>query len=229
VKTLKYVFLLIGSVMLFGSFKLYSDTASFLEIASKAEGSIIELIEVRSDDSVTYKPVFEFTTTKGETFEITSSSSSNPPSYFIGEAVEVLYEDVSPRDAKINGYFSLWGFTTILGALGAIFLIVGFGIIAYGSIKLKKVSELKENGVAILAKYQSVQLNKSLKVNGQSPYQIHAQWTNPSTSKVHIFKSDNIWFDPSEFIDRDQMTVLIEKDNPKKYYVDITFLPEIAG
>jgi hypothetical protein len=59
-------------------------------------------------------------------------------------------------------------------------------------------------------------------------YRICAQWTNPVTSEIHIFNSENIWFDPADHINTDEVTVLIERDNPKKYYVDISFLPKVA-
>lgn len=46
---------------------------------------------------------------------------------------------------------------------------------------------------------------------------------------MHVFVSDCIWFDPTDHIDTDELTVLIDKDSPKKYYVDISFLPEVAS
>lgn len=225
-KFYKYVFLVIGAGMLFGSFNFYTNTKSFINVAAITEGEIIELIEVNSSDSTTYKPVFEFSTTNGNVYRVTSSTSTSPPSYFVGEIVDVLYKENSPREAKINGYFSLWGTSIIMGFIGIIFFSIGFGPIAYSYIKGKKNTQLKNTGLKVLATYQGVKLNESFKVNGRSPYKIHAQWVNPSTSNEHLFKSANIWFDPSEFIQGNEITVYIEQDNPKKYYVDITFLPK---
>lgn len=77
----------------------------------------------------------------------------------------------------------------------------------------------------IKAKVKSVEINRSLEVNGRNPYQIYAQWKDPTRSKLYIFKSENIWSGPTGHISADEITVLIEKDNPKKYHVDISFLP----
>ena len=88
---------------------------------------------------------------------------------------------------------------------------------------------MKRSGTPIKAKYESVEINRSLKVNGKRPYKIHAQWLNPETDEVHIFDSDNIWFDPTDYITDDEITVLIDKKNPKRYFVDTSFLPRMAS
>ena len=228
-KHVKYFFLLVGTIMLLGSFNFYSKTQDFLEVAITTKGYIIKLIEVNSSDPITYKHVFEFSTKNGESINITSSSSSNPPSYSVGEAVEVLYVEASPSEAKINSFFSLWAIPIILGVLGSVFFIISSWKITYSNIKEKRIRRLKETGLSILASYQSVELNRSLEINERNPYQIHTQWINPTTSKVHIFKSENIWFNPSEYIVSDHLTVYVDQDNLKKYYVDITFLPGLAN
>ena len=64
--------------------------------------------------------------------------------------------------------------------------------------------------------------------NTTNPYLIYVQWKKPMTSKLHVFKSENIWFDPTDHINTDEITVLIESNNPKKYYVDTSFLPKLA-
>lgn len=229
VSILKYVFTAIGLGLLVGTFFSYKSTQDFLGSALATEGTVIELVRSRSSDSVTYKPVVRFMTRDGSLIEFMSSSGSNPPSYYEGERVEVLYQEFSPQQAKINGFFSLWGLSLILGILGAVFALVGLSIILFGKLKGRKIKYLKENGISVNARFTGVEINSSLEVNGRNPYRISAQWKNPATSELHIFNSENIWFDPSDHIDRDELTVLIEKDNPKKYHVDTSFLPKVAS
>ena len=157
---------------------------------------MIDLQQSRSSDSITYAPVVEFQTKNGSRIEFISSTSSNPPSYSRGETVEVLYNESSPEKARINGFFSLWGGALIVGLIGLVFFLIGFLIILFGTLKSKNIKKLKESGTRISAEFQSVQQNTSLTVNGRHPFQILAQWQNPSTSKIHIFNSDNLWFDP---------------------------------
>ena len=229
VKRIKYVFTTIGLAMLMGAFFMYSNTESFLSEASIAEGTVIQLVQSSSSGSSTYMPVVEFKTQDGKLVEFTSSVGSNPPSYTQGEIVEVYYQESSLEDTKINGFFSLWLGTTIVGGIGAVFFIIGFLIILVIALKDRKVKHLKKNGVTVEAKFQSVEINGSLEVNGRNPYQILAQWKDPSTSELYVFMSENLWFDPTDHIEKDEITVLIDKENPKKYHVDTSFLPKVAN
>lgn len=229
ISIVKYTFTVVGLGMLVGAFFLFTNTQAFLKSALTADGTVVELVRSRSSDSDTYRPVVKFLTQDGSTIEFTSSSGSNPPSYSRGEIVEILYQETFPERAKVNGFFSLWGAPTILGGLGSVFFLVGFSIILLGSLKGKKIEYLRKNGIPIKAKFQNVEINGSLEVNGRNPYKICAQWKTPTTSEIHLFSSENIWFDPTEHINTDEITVLIERDNPKKYHVDISFLPKIAS
>ncbi|MBI1732446.1 MAG: DUF3592 domain-containing protein [Gammaproteobacteria bacterium] len=189
---------------------------------------MVELIRSRSDGSDTYKPVVNFVDQNGKTIEFTSSTSSNPPSYSVEEKVGVWYDPAKPEHAEIDGYFSLWGITTIFGGLGAIFFLVGAGIIFGTAFKGRRDESLRMRGTPIETDLQSVQLNTSLAVNGKHPYKVLTQWFNPFTSEVHVFESDNVWFDPASYVKDRKITVFIENDNPKKYLVDLSFLPKLA-
>ncbi|MCP3941121.1 MAG: DUF3592 domain-containing protein [Desulfobacteraceae bacterium] len=229
ISIVKYAFIVIGFSMLVGTFYSYKNTQDFLKDVLTTEGTVVELVHSRSSNSTIYRPVVEFKTQGGTIVEFASSSGSNPPSYSKGEMVEVLYQQSAPDHAQINDFFSLWGASIILGGMGSIFFLMGFLIILFGSLKNKKKEYLRKNGIPINAKFQSVEINDSLSMNGRNPYQICAQWKNPSTSEIHLFNSENIWFDPTDHINNDEIIVLIEKDNPKKYYVDTSFLPKVAG
>ncbi len=227
ISKLKYIFTVVGFGMIVGAFFLFTNTQDFLKNAQTTDGMVVDL--VRSSDSDTYRPVVEFTTRDGSVIEFTSSTGTNPPSFSEGEMVGIFYQESSPEQAKIDSFFSLWGGTVILGGLGSVFFLIGMSILLFGRLKGKKIAYLRKNGIPIKAKFQSVDVNGSLEVNGRNPYQIRAQWKNPSTSELHIFHSENIWFDPTDHINTDEVTVLIERNNPKKYYVDISFLPKVAS
>ena len=224
----KYAMTAIGLGMLIGAYFLFTNTQDFLKSSLTTTGTVTELIRSKSNDSTTYRPVVEFKTPAGKLIEFTSSSGSNPPSYSRGEVVEVYYDESSPEKAKINGFFTLWGGVTILGLLGLIFFSVGASILVISRKRNNNIEHLKVKGSPIKAKFQSVEINSSYAVNRRNPYQIYAQWKNPMTSELHIFKSENIWFDPTDHINNDEITVLIDRNNPKKYHMDISFLPEVA-
>ena len=87
---------------------------------------------------------------------------------------------------------------------------------------------LQASGRRIEADYEGVELNTSLTVGGRNPFRVLAQWQDPMTSQIHLFHSENLWFDPQKYIERRTLTVYIDPNNPKKYYVDVSFLPKLA-
>ncbi len=233
ISIVKYVFLLVGCGLLIGAVFLFKDTQSFLKIAARTDGKVVDLVAFESTDtddnrrSVTYAPVVEFLTKEGEKITFTSSTRSYPPSYSRREAVEIFYLPSNPEKAKINDFFSLWGIAVVFAGLGIVFFLTGTGIIFFIWRKKRSDENLKLYGTKIQAKFMSVEINSSLQVNGRSPWRILAQWQNPATSKVHVFNSNNLWFDPTDFIDGASITVFINRKNLKKYYVDTSFLPEM--
>lgn len=221
-------FLLPGIGMLAATLFTYKNTNTFLKEAIRAEGTVIELIQSRSDDSMAYYPVVVFASQDGKEIEFTSPSGSNPPSYSTGQTVEILYLPTEPQKAEINSFFSLWGLTAILGGMGSIFSAVGAGMFVVPRLKEGEEKRLKQEGTPIETDFKSVEANTAYSVNGRYPFKVITQWQNPSTTEIHVFESNNLWYDPTDFMTRKQITVFIERDNPKKYFVDLSFLPNLA-
>ncbi|MFK8332309.1 DUF3592 domain-containing protein [Pseudomonas sp. BJa5] len=226
---IKYVFSTIGVLSLLGAAAAYKSSSDFLDEAVPASGKVVALVKSRSSDSVSFYPVIQFLDEEGRSFEFRSNAGSNPPTFLVGEEVRVLYAAEHPEDAKVDAFFALWGVSLVLAVIGGPFLFIGMLMVTIGRLRTRKHAYLQKNGVAIEAKFQSVERNFRLSVNGRNPYLIMCQWLNPQTSQVHMFQSENIWFDPSLYIKDESIRVLIERNNPKKYHVDISFLPKAAG
>lgn len=221
-------FSLFGAGMLWGAALFYSNTSTFLKDAITAPGTVVDLVASRSSDSTTYRPSVEFTSRNGEPASFVASNGSNPPSYSVGQKVEVLYRPTNPRDARINDFFSLWGAATVLGGMGFIFAGVGGGTMVGLLLARRGENELRQKGVAIYTEFQQVALNTTLTVNGRHPFQIFTQWQDRTTGKVHSFRSRNLWFDPSPFLPEGKITVYLREGNPKRYVMDVSFLPDQA-
>lgn len=223
---IKYFFTLLGSAMLIGTLFMYKGNQEFIAKSIETDGIVIDLLEFKSKNRRTYKPLVQFTDNKGKLIEFTTAQTSR--SHYIGEKVKVLYNPALSHEAKINSYFSLWGSAIFVGGFGALFLIVCCGIMIKNVMKKNKKKYLEQYGAKIETDFQNVNINTSLKVYGVSPFVVVSQWQNPETSKIHVFTSDNIWFDPTDFIKSDRIQVFIDRQNPKKYVVDLSFLPELA-
>ncbi|MGM0769095.1 MAG: DUF3592 domain-containing protein [Pseudomonadota bacterium] len=227
--TLRVIFALIGLGMLAGAFFSFQSTSSFLETATAKPGVVTDLIYSRSSDSSAYYPVVRFEDEQGRTVEFQSSSGSNPASFSRGEGVRVLFTPGDPGSARIDGFFELWGVTLIVGGLGMAFFLVGSGMFVVPAIRSGSAAKLRQTGHLVQCSYQGVEQNTRLVMNGRSPFQIVCQWQNPATSDVHVSRSGNLWFDPSQHIQSDSIGVYINPNNPKRYWVDTSFLPKQAA
>lgn len=225
----KIIFSLVGLGLLGGAAFMLNDTRAFLAQAYNAQGVVVDLIPRRgSEGGTTYAPKFQFNNAQGQSFTVENGPSSSPPAYERGEQVRVLYVPGKEAEAKIDSFFSLWFGSLMMGILGSVFAAIGLGMVFWSAMNKRKQAYLKVHGQPLMTQLQGVERNTRLKVNGRSPWLISCQWQNPKDQKMYIFKSDNIWFDPSDYINDETITVLVDRENYKRYYVDISFLPELA-
>jgi hypothetical protein len=233
-KIISGVFSAVGVGMLVGSFFIFSNTSRFIAGASEAEGKVIALDRSRSSSSsgsgssTTYRPVVEFTSGTGKRIEFTSSVGSSPPSHRVGESVTVLYNPADPYSARIKSFFQLWFGFLIVFFLGLVFAAIGLGMIFVRARGRKRSEWLHQHGRRMKTSFKGVELNSSVRVNGRSPYHIISQSPDPASNTVRVFESENIWFDPSEYIKEETIDVLVDPNNPRKYVMDISFLPKLA-
>jgi hypothetical protein len=223
-----YIFLGIGLAMLAGAAYWASSVEQFARGASHAPGTVIALERSHSSSSNSYYPVVRYRTAAGQDLTFRSSFGSNPPSHAVGEQVELLYNESDPSDARIKSFFALWGGQAIFGAIGAVFALVGGGIIYWRRRAAELAQYLRRHGMPVQTDFQDVELNTALRVNGRHPWRITTQWKNPTSGELHLFRSANLWFDPTSHINTRQITVYLDRRNPKRYHMDVSFLPKLA-
>ena len=225
----KYLFAGLGAALLAGAAYWRAHTLWFIEGAAVARGTVVDLRISTSNNSRSYYPIVEFVAANGAKVQYVSSSGSNPPSYARGEPVKVYYNPSNPQDALLEGFFSLWGGPLIVGGMGAVFLLIGGSMILLTGSGARRLAKLRASGRPVVAKLQGVEQNTSFSVNGAHPWRIVSQWQDPETAEIYVFRSENLWFDPTDHLAGEQVTVFIEPGNPKRYAVDLSFLPKLAG
>ncbi len=225
------IFGIVGFGMLIGCGLFIISTREFLAVAKGTDGSVVRLEYERSGSKSggSYYPIVRFLLRTGETIEFSSSVGSNPPSYRRGEPVRVLYDPTAPESAEIDSFFSLWFAPILLGFLGSVFSAFGVGYWGWCIARVRREAWLARHGRRIVADIVDMAIDRSVKRNRRSPWRITAQWADPLSRKVHVFKSAGIRFDPKPFLGGETVPVLIDPDDPRRYMVDLSFLPERAN
>jgi hypothetical protein len=97
---------------------------NFLHTAATAEGTVVALTQHgNSDGTMEFAPVFTYSGSAGQTYTVTSATSSYPPAYAVGQRVPVSYTPGSPASAEIVGFWNEWLATVVTGVFAGAFLL----------------------------------------------------------------------------------------------------------
>jgi hypothetical protein len=220
------VFFTVGLGLATGGGLLWGKNARFAAEAGKAEGEVVDLISYRSDKSTMYKPLVRFHTEGGQEISFSGNVGSSSPSYARGDKVQVLYDRGTPEKAEIDSFMERGFAAVMLLGMGLVFGGVGGGLLAYQIRQRRIRAGLMDNGMRVEAKVTGVDYDTSLTVNGRHPWRLSCQWQHPVTGAVHVFHSDAIWYDPSEYVQRETLPVRVNADKPSEHWVDTSFLPK---
>lgn len=229
IKTFFRIFAVVGIVLGLVGAWLVLDSWRYVSAASSVPGEVIVVNPERgSEGEILYRSIVQFVTEDGDAHQFASGFRSNPPAHQVGEAVDVLYFPEAPGQARIKGFFSLWGAAAICALLSVVFAGVGLGVPLVIRLRERRAGRLRQHGRAVEATLVGIEPNGGVSFNGRNPMRIVGQWQNPETGDVHVFFSRNLWFDPTDFVTRRQLRVWIDPQNPRHYTMDTDFLPAKA-
>ncbi|EMN5133739.1 DUF3592 domain-containing protein [Burkholderia contaminans] len=100
---------------------------------ARSTGHVVEIAtNARSARSRTalHSALVAFTTDSGRQITFAQGAASSHPGLREGEAVNVLYDPVTPERAVVDRFWDRWGLTAILLAIGAPFLVAGLFVAA---------------------------------------------------------------------------------------------------
>lgn len=201
----------------------WSNKLELVENGDRAQGEVIRLERRRdSEGNSTYHPVVVFRDANGASHRFVSSVGSRPAAFDRGEKVEVIYDPWAADEAMIDSFSTRYLLPLVFGVIGLIFALIGGGMIFVVVRRKRIIAELKASGIPLQAEFKQCYLDTSIKVNGRSPYRVIAQATHPATGQITSFKSDPIWVDVRDELEGQRLTVLVDPQRPKRYFIDLS-------
>ncbi len=188
----------------------------------RANGTVIALNRHRDSDGDTmYQPEVEFRDRNGTQHRFVSSISSSSPGVSRGESVGVIYDPDAPGDAKIDSFMQRYFFPLMFGGIGSVFALIGTGFLWSYWRRREVISDLKERGLRIEARFTRSYIDRSIQINGRSPYRVEAQATHPATGKLTSFRSEPIWLELTPILAGKTVPVLVDMQDPEDHYIDL--------
>jgi hypothetical protein len=121
------VWLVCGLVALVVGLGFVTYTSIWLFRSVPGQGTVIDLIQLSDDDGNTnYSARFRFKANDGRVYIATAGVATNPPSFQIGEDVQVRYLPADPMSAKLSYFWQLWFEPVLCAGLGVIFTGAGY-------------------------------------------------------------------------------------------------------
>jgi len=116
----------IGLILLAFAGVSYMREADFLGRAESASGQVVDFnLSSSTEGGSSYCPVIDFTTKDGQPVKYFANVCSSPPSYDIGEEVQVLYDPEDPKKVQMDGFWSKYVGTFVLSCIGLPFFAIG--------------------------------------------------------------------------------------------------------
>ena len=141
-----------------------------------------------------------------------------------GDKVTIWYDKEDPKKIDFGdtiGY-NMRG-VLILGFIS----LLCFYMFIKSFLKDSANKRLKTKGMKVSAEYLSVERNEKYRMGDKNPWLIKCKWTDSRTNKEFLFISKDYTIDPSSYLSgRSYIDVYIDPDDPGKYYMDTSFMPE---
>jgi TIR domain/Protein of unknown function (DUF3592) len=230
-----YAPLVLGVIFVIVALGFVISQARFLARARKADAHVVAFLrepmhtgsgeaEIDRGEDYVYRPQLEYTTPAGQTARITLSTATNPPGYYIGEPVPILFDPKDPADGIPDTFWGRWLFAIVFGGVGVVACVAGAILLAVLSRRRRRKQRLLKEGRPVITAYHSVEQNTAMEVNGRHPFHLITEWRNPVSHELVQFRSPALWEDPSPKVGERMITVIVDPNNFHHYVMDLSFL-----
>lgn len=133
-----------------------------------------------------------------------------------GDTISIYYNPKNPKEISVK----MPVFTYVFLGIGIVMTVIGTVLLFIRGKRIYGRKRLIEEGYCVKAQITEICLNRTIQYNNKNPYYILCRYTD-ETGTVHEYRSDAILINPEGLLLSDSVLVYLDRDNPKRYYVDI--------
>lgn len=133
-----------------------------------------------------------------------------------GDKIDVYYNPDNPSDVKSDSKI----LELIFILIGGVFAVLGVIFITVNILSGNRRKMLMQTGDRLTGTITDVVMNNAVRINGVHPFKAECEVVNPFDGEKYLYSSENVTRNISELVGR-EVTVYVDRNNKKKYYVDI--------
>ena len=222
---INYIFLIMAIGLSCGSYYFAMKTTSLMNHGHKVEAKVIELskgsvTDSKGRSSIVYHPVFEYVIS-GKTYTQVSRVGTNPATFDVGDNTNLYIDPENPAHFISDAFLDKWGIPTALAFMSLVFFMISYFIGRKPGGKRSINLKGKGRFNMILAEVTTVTKKEN------NYYWFEASWTDPVTSRTHIFYVNN-FYQASEVFTGNKIQVAMNPENYAEYYPVFNQAPKAA-
>ena len=121
-------------------------------------------------------------------------------------------------------------FLCSFGGTGAVFLLVGLGLLGSELRRRRLMKRAYEGGNCVSARITAVREKRNVKINHRHPFVVECRWTDPATDEEHVYTSRYLREDVTGLLTAKEAPVYVDRMDARIGFVDIdAALPDVPG
>jgi hypothetical protein len=144
------------------------------------------------------------------------------PGYGVGEKLKLLHDPADPQRIVVDE--GRWQSTSLFGAVGLVFAVLGFGFLTVSARQGRRLAWLRRNGQKAEGRIVEIAPDKTVQINGRPSWKIVVEWRAGTSSHRAVRR---VVRDPRPALGgRDMVVVWFEPGNPKNCWIDLEALDD---
>jgi hypothetical protein len=152
--------------------------------------------------------------------------SSKGRSYHNGDKLKVFYKTDNPDNMRITDGVRTGKKVIKIGIIMVLFNLLS---VYFDRKKTKSENIFKTTGRKVEAQILKIDKDMTLTTQSKNPFFIDCRWVDPMTGREYTHTIRYVWKDPEILLaGRNSIDVYIDRNDPEKYFMDISFLGAAA-